>query len=132
MFNYTCSLHTCVCAGSRRRRVRLSGFRRQGIASLLGVSQVTLFRSGSVPNNCNPFTVRLPSNIRSFRQRKIPSQSQKKIILDSSFYEDTKVMVSTSVERKSFSFSLQTYKMNSLVSNEYVCDVLLRFEHKAT
>jgi hypothetical protein len=27
-----------------------SGFRRKGIASLLGVSQVTLFRSGSVPN----------------------------------------------------------------------------------
>ena len=48
--NHTCSLHTCVCAGSRRRRVCLSGFRRKGIASLLGVSQVTLFRSGSVPN----------------------------------------------------------------------------------
>ncbi len=51
MFNHTCSLHTCVCARLRRRRIRLSGFRRQGIASLLGVSQVTLFRSGSVPNN---------------------------------------------------------------------------------
>jgi len=50
VFNHTCPLHTCVCAGSRRRRVRLSGFRRKGIASLLGVSQVTLFRSGSVPN----------------------------------------------------------------------------------
>ncbi len=50
VFNHTCSLHTCVCAGSRRRRVRPSGFRRQVIASLLGVSQVTLFRSGSVPN----------------------------------------------------------------------------------
>ncbi len=50
VFNHTCSLHTCVCARSRRRRVRLSGFRRQGIASLLGVSQVALFRSGSVPN----------------------------------------------------------------------------------
>ncbi len=51
VFNHTCLLHhTCVCAGSRRRRVRLSGFRRKGIASLLGVSQVTLFRSGSVPN----------------------------------------------------------------------------------
>jgi hypothetical protein len=24
--NHTCSLHTCVCAGSRRVRVRLSGF----------------------------------------------------------------------------------------------------------
>ncbi len=51
MFNHTCSLHTCVCAGSRRRRVCLSSFPRKGIASLLGVSQVTLFRSGSVPNN---------------------------------------------------------------------------------
>jgi hypothetical protein len=51
VFNDTCSLHTCVCAGSRRRRVRLSGFQRKGIASLLGVSQVTLFRSGSVPNS---------------------------------------------------------------------------------
>ncbi len=51
VFNHTCSLYTCVCAGSRRRRVRLSGFRGKGIASLLGVSQVTLFRSGSVPNN---------------------------------------------------------------------------------
>ncbi len=39
----------------RLRRVALeartpSGFRRRGIASLLGVSQVTLFRSWSVPN----------------------------------------------------------------------------------
>ncbi len=50
MFKHTCSLHTCVCAGSRRRRVRLSCFQQQGIGSLLGVSQVTLFRSGSVPN----------------------------------------------------------------------------------
>ncbi len=31
--NHTCSLHTCVCVGSRRVRVRLSGFRRQGISS---------------------------------------------------------------------------------------------------
>jgi hypothetical protein len=30
---HTCSLHTCVCAGSRRVCVRLSGFRRQGISS---------------------------------------------------------------------------------------------------
>ncbi len=50
VFNHTCSLHSCVCAGSRRRRIRLSGFRRQGIATLLRVSQVALFRSGSVPN----------------------------------------------------------------------------------
>ncbi len=48
--NHTCSLHTCICAGSRRMRIRLSGFRRQGFCSLLGVSQVTLFWSGSVPN----------------------------------------------------------------------------------
>ncbi len=34
--NHTCSLHTCVCAGSRRVRVRLSGFRRQGISSTPG------------------------------------------------------------------------------------------------
>ncbi len=34
--NNTCSLHTCVCAGSRRVRVRLSGFRRQGISSTPG------------------------------------------------------------------------------------------------
>ncbi len=34
--NHTCSLHTCVCAGSRRMRVRLSGFRRQGISSTPG------------------------------------------------------------------------------------------------
>ncbi len=26
VFNHTCSLHTCVCAGSRRRRVRLVAF----------------------------------------------------------------------------------------------------------
>jgi hypothetical protein len=52
VFNHTCSLHTWVCAGSRRRRLRLSGFQRKGIASLLGVSQVTLFQSGSVPNTC--------------------------------------------------------------------------------
>ncbi len=50
VFNHTCSLHTCVCDVSHWRRVRLSGFRQQGIASLLGVSQVALFRSGSVPN----------------------------------------------------------------------------------
>ncbi len=30
----------------------MSGFRWKGIASLLGVSQVTLFWSGSVPNSC--------------------------------------------------------------------------------
>jgi hypothetical protein len=34
--NHTCSLHTCVCAGSRRVRVCLSGFRRQGISSTPG------------------------------------------------------------------------------------------------
>ncbi len=34
--NHNCSLHTCVCAGSRRVRVRLSGFRRQGISSTPG------------------------------------------------------------------------------------------------
>jgi hypothetical protein len=34
--NHTCSLHTCVCAGSRRVRVRLSGFQRQGISSTSG------------------------------------------------------------------------------------------------
>ncbi len=34
--NHTCSLHTCVCAGSRRVIVRLSGFRRQGISSTPG------------------------------------------------------------------------------------------------
>ncbi len=50
MFNHTCSLHTCVCAGSRRRRVRLSGFRRQGISSAAGGFSSTLFRSWSVPN----------------------------------------------------------------------------------
>ncbi len=33
---HTCSLHTCVCAGSRRERVRLSGFRWQGISSTPG------------------------------------------------------------------------------------------------
>ena len=36
VFNHTCSLHTCVCAGSRRVRVRLSGFQRQGISSTPG------------------------------------------------------------------------------------------------
>jgi hypothetical protein len=51
--NHTCSLHTCVCAGSRRVCVRLSGFGRQRRESvqLLGVSSSALFRSGSVPNN---------------------------------------------------------------------------------
>jgi hypothetical protein len=34
--NHTCSLHNCVCAGLRRVRVRLSGFRRQGISSTPG------------------------------------------------------------------------------------------------
>jgi hypothetical protein len=34
--NHTCSLHIFVCAGSRRVRVRLSGFRRQGISSTPG------------------------------------------------------------------------------------------------
>ncbi len=34
--NHTCSLHTCVCAGSRRVRERRSGFRRQGISSTPG------------------------------------------------------------------------------------------------
>ncbi len=48
--NHTCSLHACVSAGSRRVRVRLSGFRRQESVQLLGVSSSALFRSGSVPN----------------------------------------------------------------------------------
>ena len=34
--NHTCWLHTCVCAGSRRVRIRLSGFQRQGISSTPG------------------------------------------------------------------------------------------------
>ncbi len=34
--NHTCSLHTCVCAGSRRVRIRLNGFQRQGISSTPG------------------------------------------------------------------------------------------------
>jgi hypothetical protein len=34
--NNTCSLHTCVCTGSRRVRIHLSGFRRQGISSTPG------------------------------------------------------------------------------------------------
>ncbi len=34
--NHTCSLYTCVCAGSGRVRVRLSGFWRQGISSTPG------------------------------------------------------------------------------------------------
>ncbi len=34
--NHTCSFHTCVCAGSRRVRVRLSGFRWRGISSTPG------------------------------------------------------------------------------------------------
>jgi hypothetical protein len=34
--NHTCSLYTCVCAGSRRVRIRLSGFQRQGISSTPG------------------------------------------------------------------------------------------------
>ena len=66
VFNHTCSLHTCVCAGSRRRRLRLSGFRRQGIASLLGVSQVALFRSGSVPNTHRGFMVVLHCQMQNF------------------------------------------------------------------
>ncbi len=36
VFNHTCLLHTCVCAGSRRVRVCLSGFRWQGISSTPG------------------------------------------------------------------------------------------------
>ncbi len=34
--NHTCSLQTCVCTGSRRVRVGLSGLRRQGISSTPG------------------------------------------------------------------------------------------------
>ncbi len=49
--NHTCSLHTCVCAGSRRVRICLSGFRRQESVHLLGVSSSALFQSGSVPNS---------------------------------------------------------------------------------
>ncbi len=51
VFNHTCSLHTCVCAwaacvGGAYAQWLLT----EGIASLLGVSQVTIFRSVSVPN----------------------------------------------------------------------------------
>ncbi len=49
--NHTCSLHTCVCAGSRRVRVRLSGLiNGRNQFKLLGVSSSAPFRSGSVPN----------------------------------------------------------------------------------
>jgi hypothetical protein len=51
--NHTCLLHTCVCAGLRRVRLRLSGLRWQESVQLLGVSSSALFRSGSVPNNQN-------------------------------------------------------------------------------
>ena len=34
--NHTCSRQSWVCAGSRRERVRLNGFRRQGISSTPG------------------------------------------------------------------------------------------------
>ncbi len=37
--NHTCSLHTCVCARSRKVCVRLNGFRRQGTNSW-GFSQI--------------------------------------------------------------------------------------------
>ncbi len=58
--NHTCSLHTCVCAGSRRVRVHLSGFRRQESVQLLGVSSSALFRSGSVLNKQKTFILSHP------------------------------------------------------------------------
>jgi hypothetical protein len=52
--NHTCSLHTCVCAGSRRVRLRLSGFRWQGISSTPGGFLKCPIPVRSVPNNYVP------------------------------------------------------------------------------
>ena len=42
--NHTCSLHTCVCAGSRRERVRLSGL-------INGRNQFNSWGSPQVPHS---------------------------------------------------------------------------------
>ncbi len=44
MSNHTCSLHTCVCAGSRRERVRLSGL-------INGRNQFNSWGSPQVPHS---------------------------------------------------------------------------------
>ncbi|MFN9980620.1 MAG: hypothetical protein ACK53Y_11920, partial [bacterium] len=53
MRNKGCVQPHLFAAYLHRRRVRLSGFRRQGISSAAGGFSSTLFRSGSVPNNCS-------------------------------------------------------------------------------
>ncbi len=46
--NHTCSLHTCVCAGSRRVRTPKWLNQRQESVQLLGASSSAPFQSGSV------------------------------------------------------------------------------------
>ncbi len=46
VFNHTCSLHTCICAWGAQEASTPIGSCRRGNATLLGVSQVTLFCSG--------------------------------------------------------------------------------------
>ncbi len=46
VFNHTCSLHTCICAWGVQEASTPIGSCRRGNATMLGVSQVTLFCSG--------------------------------------------------------------------------------------
>ncbi len=49
--SHTCSLHTCVCAGSHRVHTPKWLNQRQESVQLLGVFSSAPFRSGSVPNS---------------------------------------------------------------------------------
>ena len=55
VFNHTCSLHTCVCAGPRRRRVRLVAFDRGNC-----------FTVGGFPSNPIPVRVCAEQHHSSF------------------------------------------------------------------
>ncbi len=46
VFRHTCSLHTCICAWGTLEASTPTGSCRRGNATLLGVSQVTLFCLG--------------------------------------------------------------------------------------
>ncbi len=59
--NHTCSLHTCVCAGSRRVRIRLSGL-------INGRNQLNSWGSPQVPHS-GPGLCRTPAYSKTCKDR---------------------------------------------------------------
>jgi hypothetical protein len=86
VFNHTCSLHTCVCAGSRRRRVRLVAFDGRESVQLLGVSQVPYSGPGLCRTHTNPVSSLVKICTLWFRQKSKNSQFLKFTEINSYLY----------------------------------------------